>query len=319
MAFGTRACDRGWRRRSTEVRRCTRTQARCGPDWPGWCASGWSRPCTGDRLPLVVTAWVAPGEPVPFAEARAQRFTPFAVGSPWGRPWGTVWFHVTGDGCPGGAGTSPNSLVDLGLHRRAPGFQAEGLVYAADGTVLSGIAPLRRHVALRAPTASTCCKLAPGRRADRLVRRGGGEPEHRRRLGLRAHAARRPRDRGRRAALPPRRRRRRAARPARVGAARRRPGARRPGRASCPPTCRGAPRCCARWTGPSTSLDPDDVVGHGRGRPRRAGRRAGRAGVRRARTGCTPSGTRHIDSAWLWPVRETARKVRPHVRERRWR
>ena len=30
-------------------------------------------------------------------------------------------------------------------------------------------------------------------------------------------------------------------------------------------------------------------------------------------------GHAHIDSAWLWPVRETIRKVRPHVRQRRWR
>ena len=49
-----------------------------------------------DRRPLTVTAWAAPGEPVPFAQARVQEFVPFTVGSAWGRPWGTVWFHVTG-------------------------------------------------------------------------------------------------------------------------------------------------------------------------------------------------------------------------------
>ena len=42
--------------------------------------------------PVEITAWVAPGEPVPFAEARDQAYSPFAVGMPWGRPWGTTWF-----------------------------------------------------------------------------------------------------------------------------------------------------------------------------------------------------------------------------------
>jgi alpha-mannosidase len=101
-----------------------------------------------DHRPLTVHAWAAPGEPVPFAEATSQRFAPFAVGSPWGRPWETVWFHVTGS-VPAGW-DEPELLVDLGFGAGQPGFQAEGLVYDASGAVLSGIAPLRRHVPLRA-------------------------------------------------------------------------------------------------------------------------------------------------------------------------
>jgi alpha-mannosidase len=105
-----------------------------------------------DHRPLTVEAWAAPGEPVPFAEARSQRFEPFAVGSPWGRPWETVWFHVTGT-VPAewtDAGWDPELLVDLGFTGTSPGFQAEALVYDASGTVLQGLAPLRRHVPLRA-------------------------------------------------------------------------------------------------------------------------------------------------------------------------
>ena len=47
-------------------------------------------------VPARVAAWTAPGEPVPFGEARRQEYRPIAVGEAWGRPWGTAWFHVTG-------------------------------------------------------------------------------------------------------------------------------------------------------------------------------------------------------------------------------
>jgi alpha-mannosidase len=103
-----------------------------------------------DRRPLAVRAWTAPGEPVPFAHARAQRFAPVAVGSQWGRPWQTVWFEITGT-VPAewdDPAAEPELEIDLGFTAGQPGFQAEGLVYSPAGTVLCGIAPLRRHVPL---------------------------------------------------------------------------------------------------------------------------------------------------------------------------
>lgn len=36
-------------------------------------------------VPLMVEAWQAPGEPVPFAEAADAAYEPFAMGTPWGR------------------------------------------------------------------------------------------------------------------------------------------------------------------------------------------------------------------------------------------
>ncbi|HWM58862.1 MAG TPA: glycoside hydrolase family 38 C-terminal domain-containing protein [Pseudonocardia sp.] len=105
-----------------------------------------------ERRPASVQAWVAPGEPVPFAEARGQRFTPFEIGSAWGRPWGTTWFRVNGE-IPAGwtdPDTRPELAVDLGFTAGQTGFQAEGLAYAADGTVLGGVAPRRRYVTLAA-------------------------------------------------------------------------------------------------------------------------------------------------------------------------
>jgi len=103
------------------------------------------------REPLDVTAWEVPDEPVPFAEATRNVFTPFDIGAAWGRPWGTTWFHATGSVPPAWAGladTSVELVVDLGFSDALPGFQAEGMVYTAAGSILKGIEPLNRAVTL---------------------------------------------------------------------------------------------------------------------------------------------------------------------------
>ncbi len=100
------------------------------------------------RAPLTLTWWPVPGEPVPFAEAVRQSYTPVEVGTRWGRPWSTVWIHVTGE-VPaewlGGVGTEPEVLVDLGF-TRAAGFQAEGLAYRPDGSTIKAVSPFNNHV-----------------------------------------------------------------------------------------------------------------------------------------------------------------------------
>jgi len=107
-----------------------------------------------DRRALDVAAWEVPDEPVPFAEARAATYAPFAVGTPWGRPWGTVWFHVTGavppqwrgDAAP--QGTRAEVVVDLGFTTAQPGFQAEGTVWSPDGRIVKAVEPRNQHVPL---------------------------------------------------------------------------------------------------------------------------------------------------------------------------
>ena len=87
----------------------------------------------------------------PFAEAREQAYTPFRLGTRWGRPWGTTWFHITGS-VPADwsdqPGTAVELVVDLGFGSDLPGFVAEGLAYAADGTVVKGIEPRNAYVPL---------------------------------------------------------------------------------------------------------------------------------------------------------------------------
>ena len=97
---------------------------------------------------LTVTAWEVPDEPVPFEVARAAEFSPFVVGAAWGKPWGTTWFHVTGT-VPL-EWTRPNTaaevLIDLGFAGDQPGFQAEGLVYDPNGTIVKAIEPFNEYI-----------------------------------------------------------------------------------------------------------------------------------------------------------------------------
>ncbi|MGN8049466.1 alpha-mannosidase [Curtobacterium sp. 22159] len=95
--------------------------------------------------PVEIAAWTVPDEPVPFDVAVAAEYEPFEVGGSWGgRPWGTTWFRVRGT-VPDDFGTAPGTtaelLVDLGFTKRQPGFQAEGLAWRPDGSTITGIEP----------------------------------------------------------------------------------------------------------------------------------------------------------------------------------
>src|SRR5687767_11278166 len=82
----------------------------------------------GERLPLDVTAWHVPGEPVPVAAAREADYAPFEIGGRWGKPWGTTWFRLQGRVPEAWAGRTVELRVDFGTGVGA-GFQSEGLLY----------------------------------------------------------------------------------------------------------------------------------------------------------------------------------------------
>ncbi|MBZ9599222.1 alpha-mannosidase [Streptomyces erythrochromogenes] len=92
-------------------------------------------------LPLTVERWDAPGEPVPVAEGLAAPYEPCAPGDPWGPAWGTTWFKVTGTVPAGWAGRTVEAVLDLGFDRMMPGFQCEGLVHRADGGEIKALNP----------------------------------------------------------------------------------------------------------------------------------------------------------------------------------
>ena len=103
-------------------------------------------------VPLSVEIWRAPGEPVPVAEALTQTYEPAETGVRWGAPWSTTWFRLTGSAPAEWAGKRVEVVLDLGFVGDWPGNQAEALVYDAAGRPLKGVAPRNQYVPVEDPT-----------------------------------------------------------------------------------------------------------------------------------------------------------------------
>ncbi|SKA90780.1 alpha-mannosidase [Agreia bicolorata] len=107
-----------------------------------------------DTVALTAEVWSAPGEPVTFAEATAQQYSPFSIGTAWGRPWSTSWFRVRGvvpqawrelaEGAD--AAVRIELVFDLGFDGGQSGFQSEGLVWGLDGVPIKAISPFNAAV-----------------------------------------------------------------------------------------------------------------------------------------------------------------------------
>jgi alpha-mannosidase len=102
-------------------------------------------------VPLQLGIWVAPDEPVPVAEGLAAPRTPIAAGERWGAPWGTSWLTVSGTVPLQWAGQTVEAVLDLGFDQNMPGFQCEGLVYRPDGSPVKGLSPRNQWVRIAAP------------------------------------------------------------------------------------------------------------------------------------------------------------------------
>ncbi len=100
------------------------------------------RPAVHARtVPLQVEIWDAPGEPVPFPEALTAPYRPITVGHRWGPVWSTSWFRITGRVPEEWAGQRVEAVLDIGFDKTGPGFSAEGLVHRPDGTVVKALNP----------------------------------------------------------------------------------------------------------------------------------------------------------------------------------
>ena len=92
-------------------------------------------------VPLTVEVWRVAGEPVPVREALAAEYRPAAVGDRWGPAWSTSWFRISGTIPAEWAGLTVEAVLDLGFGNDGPGFSTEGLVYRPDGTAVKAINP----------------------------------------------------------------------------------------------------------------------------------------------------------------------------------
>jgi alpha-mannosidase len=100
-------------------------------------------------VPLGVERFDVDGEPLPVAEALAvldAGLRPAAVGEGWAPAWGTSWFRFRGRVPDDWAGRPVDVVVDLGYDGWGPGFQAEGLVVTPDGEPVVGLHPRRQRV-----------------------------------------------------------------------------------------------------------------------------------------------------------------------------
>ncbi len=103
------------------------------------------------RADLDVAMWAAPGEPVPVAEGLQAVYAPARVGDRWGPPWNTTWFRVTGEVPAQWAGLTVEAVIDIGFQSGFTGFHAEGLVYRPDGSPVKGLNPHTRWVRVGDP------------------------------------------------------------------------------------------------------------------------------------------------------------------------
>ena len=99
-----------------------------------------------DSVPLHVSWHELPGEPIPPAEGLQLEYAPTTVGTPWGAAWGTTWFHLTGTVPSHWAGKRVEAVIDLGFDINMTGFQCEGLIYRPDGITIKALNPRNQWV-----------------------------------------------------------------------------------------------------------------------------------------------------------------------------
>ncbi|MFJ2830150.1 alpha-mannosidase [Streptomyces sp. NPDC087263] len=99
--------------------------------------------------PLDLSAWYVDGEPVPMADALHADYEPFTLGSTWGGPWATTWMRASAEIPEEWSGRRVEAVFDLGFDlTKGPGGQAEGLVHDAQGSPMQGLHPYSRSVLL---------------------------------------------------------------------------------------------------------------------------------------------------------------------------
>lgn len=245
---------------------------------------------------------VAAGASRPEPGGEPGEVTPVTLPWSWGPPWHTTWIRVRGTVPQDWAGQRVVAHVDLGFTGRGDGFQAEGLVWQ-DGRLRHALQPDRRTVIVADPAVGgEVVTLWIEAASNPIMADDPTDLSYRPTvMGDPATAGDRPRYELRCAEL--------AVLQGEVQALVRELRVVADLAAHLPvddPRSPGLERVCEAVIG---AVDLDDVVGSA------ASARALLAPVlqRRgtpARHGVVAVGHAHLDTAWLWPVRETRRKAR---------
>ena len=93
-----------------------------------------------EREPCEVSSFSCEG-PVGVSEAIAAAYVSVERGVSWGAPWSTTWFRVSGRVPAEWADGRVEAVFDLGFNSRSPGFQAEGLAFGIDGRPIKAVLP----------------------------------------------------------------------------------------------------------------------------------------------------------------------------------
>lgn len=136
-----------------------------------------------EHAPLELTAYSVRGEPVTFAEAVRGDYRPFQVGESWGPPWSTTWFHVRGQVRAEWTGKRVVALFDIGFQGNT-GFTCEALAWR-DGKPWRGVDPNHRWLPvassdidfyLEASAIPTAVVAGPAVAPSMIALRESGEP-----------------------------------------------------------------------------------------------------------------------------------------------
>lgn len=99
-----------------------------------------------NRASLDIEAFAVGGEPITWDEASRREFAPFSAGDKWGANWDTSWFHFSGTIPADWKGLEVIAQINLGFLAHE-GFTAEGLVWQ-DGKPVRAINTFRHDVPL---------------------------------------------------------------------------------------------------------------------------------------------------------------------------
>lgn len=114
--------------------------------------------------PVSLASWEVDGdgEPVPAAHAlglevmpgrAVPAYRPFEIGSTWGPAWSTTWFRVEG-AVPVDAPEIVELTMDLGWEPHSVGGHGEALAHRPDGTPIKALHPQHGYLRLRGPGAA---------------------------------------------------------------------------------------------------------------------------------------------------------------------